>query len=70
MALNAEPAEIYRSIGVTPIITASGSTTAFGGSKLRPEVMEAMNWAATVMVNIDELGGYHPTNHLSPGFWP
>ena len=45
----------YRSIGVTPIITASGSTTAYGGSKLRPEVMEAMNRAATVMVNIDEL---------------
>ena len=55
MALNADPAEVYRSMGVTPIITASGSTTAYGGSKLRPEVMEAMNQAATVMVNIDEL---------------
>jgi L-seryl-tRNA(Ser) seleniumtransferase len=53
--MNADPTEVYRSIGVTPIITASGSTTAFGGSKLRPEVMEAMNQAATVMVNIDEL---------------
>ncbi len=55
MAMGADPAEVYRSIGVTPIITASGSTTAYGGSKLRPEVMEAMNRAATVMVNIDEL---------------
>ncbi len=55
MAMSADPAEVYRSIGVTPIITASGSTTAYGGSKLRPEVMEAMNQAATVMVNIDEL---------------
>jgi len=53
--MSADPAEVYRSIGVTPIITASGSTTAYGGSKLRPEVMEAMNQAATVMVNIDEL---------------
>jgi D-glucosaminate-6-phosphate ammonia-lyase len=55
MAMSADPAEVYRSIGVTPIITASGSTTAYGGSKLRPEVMETMNQAATVMVNIDEL---------------
>jgi len=55
MDVNADPAEVYRSIGVTPIITASGSTTAFGGSKLRPEVMEAMNQAATIMVNLDEL---------------
>ena len=55
MAMIADPAGIYRSIGVTPIITASGSTTAYGGSKLRPEVMDAMNQAATVMVNIDEL---------------
>ncbi|MCI0441140.1 MAG: aminotransferase class V-fold PLP-dependent enzyme, partial [Chloroflexi bacterium] len=31
------------------------STTAYGGSKLRPEVMDAMNKAAGVMVNIDEL---------------
>ena len=55
MAMSADPAEVYRSIGVTPIITASGSTPAYGGSKLRPEVMETMNQAATVMVNIDEL---------------
>ena len=37
------PAEVYRALGVKPVITASGSTTAYGGSKLRPEVMQAMN---------------------------
>lgn len=50
-----EGAEIYRELGVTPIITASGSTTTYGGSKLRPEVVDAMVKASTVMVNIDEL---------------
>lgn len=55
MALNGEGADIYRAMGVRPVITASGSTTARGGSKLRPEVMEAMNQAAGVMVDIDEL---------------
>ena len=50
-----DAAEVYRAIGVRPVITASGSTTAYGGSRLRPEVMEAMNKAATVMVDIDEL---------------
>ena len=50
-----DPAEVYRAIGVTPVITASGTTTSYGGSKLRPEVMEAMNKAATVMVELAEL---------------
>ena len=50
-----DPASVYRDIGVRPVITASGATTAYGGSKLRPEVMEAMNSAATVMVEIEEL---------------
>lgn len=50
-----DPAELYRAIGVRPVITASGTTTAYGGSKLRPEVMEAMNKAATVMVELAEL---------------
>ena len=38
-----DPAEVYRSIGVTPIINASGTTTKYGGTKLRPEAAEAMN---------------------------
>ena len=55
MALTGEGADFYRSIGVKPVITASGSTTARGGSKLRTEVMDAMNAAATTMVDMDEL---------------
>ena len=55
MTSTGDPAEVYRAIGVKPVITASGSTTAYGGSKLRPEAMEAMNKAATVMVELDEL---------------
>jgi L-seryl-tRNA(Ser) seleniumtransferase len=47
--------EIYRSLGVKPAIAACGATTMRGGSKLRPEVMQAMNAAATVMVDMDEL---------------
>lgn len=47
--------EIYRSLGVSPAIAACGATTRRGGSKLRPQVMEAMNAVATVMVDMDEL---------------
>ena len=47
--------DIYRDIGVTPVIHAGGSSTASGGSKLRPEAMEAINEAATIMVRIQEL---------------
>ncbi len=35
MTLHSDPGDIYRSIGVTPVINAAGSTTAYGGSKLR-----------------------------------
>ena len=55
MTLREDPASVYRDLGVRPAITASGATTAYGGSKLRPEVMEAMNSAATVMVEVAEL---------------
>ena len=55
LTMRKDPASVYRELGVRPVITASGATTAYGGSKLRPEVMEAMNSAATVMVEIDEL---------------
>ena len=50
-----DPAEVYRAIGVRPVINASGTATRFGGTRLRPEAMEAMNKAATVMVEMDEL---------------
>lgn len=48
-------ADIYRRLGVSPAIVASGSTTAYGGSKLRTEVLDAMEKASRTMVNMDDL---------------
>ena len=47
--------EMYRSLGVRRIINASGTTTMWGGAKLRPEAAEAMRKTATVMVDLSEL---------------
>ena len=55
MEWSGDPDGIYGALGVKRIITASGSTTAYGGSKVRPEILDAMNKAAGMMVNIDEL---------------
>ena len=48
-------AEIYRRLGATPAIVASGATTMYGGSKLRPEVVDIMEKASRTMVNLDHL---------------
>ena len=50
-----EGSDIYRALGVKPAIVASGSTTAYGGSKLRPEVLDSMEKASRTMVNMDDL---------------
>ena len=50
-----EGSDIYRTLGVKPAIVASGSTTAYGGSKLRPEVLDSMEKASRTMVNMDDL---------------
>ena len=50
-----DPSSVYRAINVTPIINAAGTTTLFGGTKTRSEVLAAMTDAAGVMVHIDEL---------------
>lgn len=50
-----DPAEVYRKLGVTPIINASGSVTRYGGTRTRPEVLEVMADAATVLVELGEL---------------
>ena len=42
-------------LGVRHAINVSGTTTAYGGTKLRREVMEAMNSAASVLVDVHEL---------------
>ncbi|MBM3933326.1 MAG: aminotransferase class V-fold PLP-dependent enzyme [SAR202 cluster bacterium] len=47
--------ELYRKIGVKPVISAAGTTTLYGGTKARPEVMEVMAKTSNIMVNIDEL---------------
>jgi L-seryl-tRNA(Ser) seleniumtransferase len=46
---------IYRKLGVRPVIHGSGTTTRYGGSRLRPEALEAMREASQALVNLDEL---------------
>ena len=46
---------IYQRLGVRPVIHGSGTTTRYGGSRLRPEALEAMREASTTLVNLDEL---------------
>ena len=55
MSVSRDSRDVYSALGVKPIITASGTTTMYGGTRLRPEVMEVMNKAATVMVDVNEL---------------
>ena len=55
MDLSLSGEEMYRSLGVRRIINASGTTTMWGGAKLRPEAAEAMRKTATVMVDLSEL---------------
>ncbi|NIJ54332.1 aminotransferase class V-fold PLP-dependent enzyme [Dyadobacter arcticus] len=47
--------EIYQAIGVEPIINCRGTFTIIGGSVERPEVRAAMDAAAQVFVQYDEL---------------
>jgi D-glucosaminate-6-phosphate ammonia-lyase len=46
---------IYERFGVTPIVNAAGAITRYGGAPMLPEVLEAMQEAASATVNIDEL---------------
>jgi D-glucosaminate-6-phosphate ammonia-lyase len=46
---------VYEKLGVRPVIHASGTTTRYGGSIMRPETIEVMREAAQTLVNIDEL---------------
>ena len=47
--------EIYRRLGVRPVIHGAGTTTRYGGSMLRPESLEAMREASQALVNLDEM---------------
>ncbi len=53
LSMNGE--QMYGSLGVRRIINASGTTTMWGGSKLRPEVAEVMQKTSSVMVNLGDL---------------
>ncbi len=48
-------AEMYRSIGVRPVINARGTFTIITGSTTLPEVKKAMEQASRSFVNMDEL---------------
>ena len=45
----------YERLGVRPIINAAGNGTVFGGSIMRPEVLEAMHEASRAFVRLPEL---------------
>ena len=47
--------DIYRELGVEPIINAAGSLTTAGGSMMPPEVTDAMNQASRSFVVMEEL---------------
>ena len=50
-----EPAGIYESLGVRPIINCQGDKTILGGSLILPEVRSAMEAASRRFVDLDEL---------------
>jgi L-seryl-tRNA(Ser) seleniumtransferase len=47
--------DIYKRLGVRPIINARGTHTRLGGTLIRPEVLDAMREAARAYVVLDEL---------------
>ena len=47
--------EVYRKLGVTPVINANSWVTALGGSIMRPEVLRAMDEAADAYVDMLQL---------------
>jgi len=47
--------EVYKKLGVSPIINAQSWVTALGGSIMRPEVLQAMDDAASAFVDIKHL---------------
>ncbi|MDA1314573.1 MAG: hypothetical protein O2968_14635 [Acidobacteria bacterium] len=49
------PADMYESLGVRTLINARGTVTIVGGSKMLPEVRQAMDHASNQFVQIDEL---------------
>ena len=46
---------IYLGLSVAPVINAAGTLTRLGGSRMAPDVLDAMREAAASFVHIDEL---------------
>lgn len=50
-----DPATVYEEIGIRPVLHAGGTTTTFGGSKVRDELWAVMRAANEHFVGIEEL---------------
>ena len=53
--LTIDPAQLYRDLGTTPVITACGNMTVLGGSRVSPRVQEAMVAANRHFVSMNDL---------------
>lgn len=51
-----ERGQIYRDLGVEPVVNATATVTILGGSLIRPETVEAMREASASFVDLTELG--------------
>jgi len=47
--------DYFKELGVTPFINAAGAYSAYGGARMRPEVIDAMRYAATRKVKMADL---------------
>ena len=47
--------DYFKELGIKPLINAAGSYSAYGGARMRPEVVAAMRYAATRKVKISAL---------------
>jgi len=47
--------DYYKELGLTPFINAAGAYSSYGGARMRPEVVVAMQYAATHKVKMREL---------------
>jgi L-seryl-tRNA(Ser) seleniumtransferase len=50
-----ERGQVYRDLGVEPVVNATATVTILGGSLMRPETLEAMRQAAECFVDLTEL---------------
>jgi L-seryl-tRNA(Ser) seleniumtransferase len=50
-----DSADIYRNLGVMPVINAQSWVTKLGGSRMRPEVLDSMNKASQLFVDVEDL---------------